>query len=121
MYKIVVVENGERVVYEGADRREAEHIFINGFQFHFAEEYYLECSNEEARHEILLMTHRVIESIYMKVISSLGYDVLGKWEVSSYFKGEIPNTIDEVGIKLNRIMPKVAGNRVFKGGEKPKT
>jgi hypothetical protein len=102
LYQIVALDNEERLIYEGPCRLEAEAVLMHGFQYHFAEEYILE-TTEQSKQEILLITHRVIENLYMRVLISLGFNVMGKWEVTSYYRqGIADRVVDEVSIKLSK-------------------
>lgn len=91
-----------RVIYDGKDRGEAETALVNGFQFHFAEEYMLDGADEMTKDHVFEMFDRAVEAMYLRILSGLGYNVNGRWHVKSFFKGKEPKVIDEIGILLVR-------------------
>ena len=107
----------DRIVYEGNDKGAAENVFANGFSFHLAEEYQLACDETVKPGDVLITLHRVVESLYMRVLSGMGYKVDGRWEMKSYVKGFEEGSMDEIGLHMRKFIKE---NRIvehLKGGD----
>ena len=93
----------EKIVYDGDDKWEAEYAYMTGVHYHFADDYRLNPANVHEKEKIFEMFHKIVESLYMKMLANLGYGVTGKWDMRSFLKSKDDKQMDEIILVMRRM------------------